>query len=80
MNLILLTKHHILIKHSYFVALFGLVPKNHAFGKTEIFYLKQKIKSRCSSICITNQELNNLCQKTDIADQNSYLLSRKLQY
>ena len=25
-----------------------------------------------NSICITNQELNNICEETDIADQRSY--------
>ena len=32
------------------------------------------------SSCVTNQELNNLSQETDIADQRSYFFSKELQF
>ena len=46
-------------------------------GRQRSFVGKKK-KIMYNSICVTNQELNNICQETDIADQSSYLLCKKL--
>ena len=46
--------------------------------KVLLFETKNKIMYNSS--CVTNQELNNICQETDIADQRTNLFSKKLQF
>ena len=54
--------------------------KNSCIWEDKVLLFETKNKIMYNSSFVTNQELNNLCQETDIADQRSYLFSKKLQF